>query len=208
MPAVPSSLPLFAVPALCQARELRREEVPALQAFFDANPEYFQTVNGRPARPDEAAQEFDELPPAHLGFGRRWMLGLFDARGAAASGELLGLALVLSDFTAPGVWHVALFMLGSALHGRGLGARTYAALEAWMAGQGAQWSRLGVVQGNAKAERFWARQGYLEARQRPGVDTGGRVNTLRVCVKPLRPGASLADYLRLVPRDHPASTQA
>lgn len=194
---------LFAVEDLCQARELRRDELPALQAFFEANPEYFQTINGRPARPDEAGQEFDDLPPPHLGFGRRWVLGLFDPRG-----ELLGLAIVLADFTVAGVWHIALFMLGSDLHGRGLGRRAYAALEGWMACQGAHWLRLGVVQGNAKAERFWQRQGYQQARQRHGIDTGGRLNTVGVFAKSLRPGSALADYLRLLPRDHPDSVLA
>lgn len=192
---------LFAVEGLCQARELRREELPALQAFFDTNPEYFQTINGRLAKPDEAAQEFDDLPPPHLRFGRRWVLGFFEPSGAIA-----GLTVVLGDFSVPGVWHVSLFMLASSLHGRGQGQAAYRALEDWMSVQGAQWLRLGAVLGNAKAERFWGRQGFTELRQRHGIDTGGRLNTVRVYAKPLRAGAVLDDYLRLMPRDHPAST--
>ncbi len=69
---------------------------------------------------------------------------------------------------------------------------------------GARWLRLGVVEGNASAERFWARQGFQQVRTRAGVDTGGRVNTLRVLVKPLA-AEPLAAYLALLPRDQPGS---
>ena len=44
---------LFATPDLTVA-PLQAPEVPALQALFDANPLYFQTINGRNALPDEA----------------------------------------------------------------------------------------------------------------------------------------------------------
>jgi hypothetical protein len=79
-----------------------------------------------------------------------------------------------------------------------------AALEAWMAGEGAQWSRLGVVVGNARAERFWQREGYRDVRRREGVQIGDRVNDLRVMAKPLA-GGTLAQYLELVARDRPGS---
>jgi GNAT superfamily N-acetyltransferase len=183
------------------ARELRADEVPQLQALFDANPGYFVSVNGRPAKPDEARAEFDEMPPPHLGFSRRWCLGLFD-RGHT----LVGVAIVVADLGAPGVWHLALYLLATAMHGRGVAGPTYAALEAWVRGQGARWLRLGVVEGNTRAQRFWARQGFQAVRQREGIDTGGRINTVHVLVKPVTAGADLAAYLALMPRDRPGST--
>jgi hypothetical protein len=76
----------------------------------------------------------------------------------------------------------------------------YAALEAWMRAGGARWSRLGVVVGNERAERFWERSGYRDVRTREAVHMGKRVNTLRVMMKPLAGGA-IDEYLQLVPRD-------
>jgi GNAT superfamily N-acetyltransferase len=184
-----------------QARALRADEVPTLQAFYDANPSYFIAINGRPAPPDAAGGDFDERPPPHLAWSRRWLLGLFDAAGTIA-----GVVDLVSDLGVAGVWHLALFMLASDRHGRGEAPACHAALEAWIRGQGAQWLRLGVVAGNARAERFWARQGYLETRVREGIDTGGRVNTVRVLVKPLVAVSSpLAAYRGLVARDRPGS---
>lgn len=191
--------PLFRT-AQFEARELAAHQVPLLQALFDANPLYFLTVNGRPPGPQEAQIEFDELPPDHLGYRQRWLLGVFGPGQA-----LEGVAIVVADLCAPGVWHIALFLMASARHGTGASTEVYHALEDWMRDSGAQWLRLGVVQGNGRAERFWQRLGYEQVRVREGVDTGGRLNTLRVMVKPLA-ARPLADYLAAVPRDQPDSS--
>lgn len=183
-----------------QARELRAHEVPLLQALFDANPGYFQIVNHRPAGADEAQREFDEDPPPHLSWSRRWFLGLFQP-----DGTLAGITIVVADLCAPRVWHVALFLLATRLHGQGVAQRTYDEMEAWVRSLGAQWLRLGVVLANTRARRFWQRQGFSDLRRRDGVDTGGHLNDLFTCCKPLA-GGSIDDYLALVPRDAPGST--
>jgi GNAT superfamily N-acetyltransferase len=191
----PTARPMRFRSGALAARELDAAEIPLLQALFDANPGYFQTVNGRNAHPDEAQAEFDEMPPASLGYTRRFFLGLFDARDA-----LQGIAVVVSDLCAPRVWHITLYLLAASLHGSGTAHETYRAMEAWMQAQGAQWLRLCVVAGNGRGERFWQTCGFEQTCVRHGVDTGGRLNTLRVLFKPLA-GGSLADYLSLVPRD-------
>ena len=67
---------------------------------------------------------------------------------------------------------------------------------------GARWSRLGVAEGNARAERFWEKTGYVELRKREGVELGRRSHTIRVMVKALDGGAR-EEYLALVERDRP-----
>jgi len=193
----PSAPVLFAGGGLA-ARELQREQIPLLQAFYDANPEYFLTINGVPPPPDLAAKEFDEVPPPHLGFKRQWCLGLFEA------GRLGGVAMLVTDLCVPGVWHLGLFVIATRLRGTGAAAGTYADLEGWVRQQGARHLRLGVVRGNGPAERFWARQGYQELRVREGIDTGGRINTVRVLLKPLA-NEGIEAYLQAMPRDRPGS---
>lgn len=200
----PSSQPWLFQTADLQARELAEAELPALQAFYDANPAYFMAVNGRPAGPDDARLEWEEQPPAHLSFTGRWFMGLYAHRQPGA--PLAGVAVVLSDLCVPQAWHLGLFIIATALHGRGVAGPAYQALEDWARAQGARWMRLGVVQGNSRAEAFWTRQGFIELRTREGVDTGGRINTLSVRLKPLRADAALDDYLRQAPRDQPGST--
>lgn len=197
------------------ARELVREDIAAWQAFYDANPEYFLTINDRLPPEDLAATEFDEAPPPHLPFSRQWCLGLFEAAVARAEGEggdgqpaagspLAGVAMLTTDLCVPGVWHLGLFIVATRLRGSGAAQGAYEALESWVRGGGARHLRLSVVRGNGPAERFWARQGYRELRQREGIDTGGRVNTVRVLLKPLA-DEGIEAYLRAVPRDRPGS---
>lgn len=175
-------------------------DITQLQAFLDANPEYFLAVGGMPPRRDEAQQEFHELPPAHMPFNGRWLIGFTDD-----SGRLIGMASVLSDFLAPHVWHVGLFIVATSLHGSGTAAALYQSLEDWMKAHGAAWVRLGVVVGNDKAERFWQKVGYAEVRKRFDVPAGERMNTVLVLAKPLA-GGEMSEYLLLVERDRPDST--
>jgi GNAT superfamily N-acetyltransferase len=196
---VPSKvMPLFDA-GVWQAVELDTSAEPLLQAFYEANPEYNLAVEGEPPTADAAHETFESRPPAGWPYERKWVLGFRDE-----DGELVGMADLLSNLFVDGVWHIGLFIVATRLHGTGAARVLYDALEAWMVERGAQWSRLGVVIGNARAERFWDRLGYVEVRQREGLVMGQRVNAIRVMVKSLGE-AGLADYLVHVARDRPTS---
>jgi len=168
-----------------------------LQRFFEANPKYFVAVMGAPAGPNEAHDEIHGELPSGWAFTKKWLIGYLDEDGA-----MVAMADVISDLLAPGVWHIGLFIVATSRHGTGDAQVLYRGLEAWAAANGAAWLRLGVVQGNLRAERFWASLGYIETRTRSGVEMGRRTHTVRVMVKPLGAG-TLAHYLGLVPRDRP-----
>ena len=180
-------------------RELDAADIAAVQRFFEASPEYFWIVNGEGPRPDEARTEFADLPPAGMAYRKMSLLGFYDG-----AGTLIGFATIVADLIAEHVWHVGLFIVATSLHGSGTAASLYALLERWMIGQGAHWLRLGVVQGSARAERFWLRRGYVQVRERGPVTMGRRSNLLRVMVKPLAAGR-IDEYLALVERDRPGA---
>jgi predicted GNAT superfamily acetyltransferase len=116
--------------------------------------------------------------------------------------ELVAMANIISDLLAPGVWHIGLFVVATSRHGTGDAQTLHHGLETWAIANGAHWLRLGVVQGNARAERFWESLGYFETRTREGIVMGKLKNTIRVMVKPLA-GDSLEQYLSLIERDRP-----
>jgi len=180
-----------------RAVELNDGDIPALQTFFERNPEYYHLVSGQPPRPDEAYQEMHEPLPHGWPYTRRWILGLIDDASAIA-----GVTNVVADLLAPRVWHIGFYLIATKLHGGGIAVPLYDALETWMRDQGAVWLRLGVVDGNVRAERFWERRGYVEVRKRSDIPMGARVNTISVRVKPLT-GSPISDYLALVERDRP-----
>jgi GNAT superfamily N-acetyltransferase len=177
--------------------QLGADDEPLLQRFLEANPPYFLAVYGEPAGPDAARDEIRDLPPAGWSFTQRWLLGY-----ATADGELAAAADVVSDLLVPGVWHIGLFIVATSRHGSGDAQALYRGLESWARGEGARWLRLGVVRGNARAERFWEALGFVETRTRVRAEMGKRTNTLRVMVKPLS-GGTLDAYLAAVPRDRP-----
>jgi GNAT superfamily N-acetyltransferase len=181
------------------ASELAEAELPELQALFESNPDYFELAQGERASPDAARKTFAMLPPEDMAYKRLWKIGVRDAGGA-----LVALADVVEDLVAPRVWHTGFFIVAGDAHGCGVGRAAYEGLERWMRGRGAQWLRLGVVDGNARGERFWRAQGYTEVRRRHGVEMGRRTNTILVMAKPLAGGA-LDEYLALVARDRPGS---
>jgi len=197
MRANPSRRRLFAA-EVYEAVELGEEDLPALQAFFAGNPEYFLAVTGAPPRPDEAKQELEFRPPPGLPYEKVYVLGFLDS-----GDRMVAMASVLTDLPAPGVWHISLFMVASALHGTGLAALLYGRLETWAKDEGASWLRLDVVVGNRKAERFWEKSGYRDVRQAI-VQFGSTTRPVRVMVKPLG-GADIEEYFREVPGDRPKS---
>lgn len=175
---------------------LQAADIAQLQAFYAANPLYFEATGGEPAQPGDAEADFHARPPPDMPYRQRWLLALCDEHG-----QWQAVVEVIAGLLLPQAWHIALFMVDARHHGQGLAAQLYAALEAWTLASGAHWLRLGVVVGHTRAERFWLRQGFVEVTRRHAVQMGRRSNSLRVMVKPLR--SSVAAYLQQVPRDRP-----
>ena len=98
-------------------------------------------------------------------------------------------------------------MVATVRHGDVSSQRIYRGLEVWAGANGASWLRLGVVQRNVRAERFWERLGYVQVRMRSDVKMGRLTNTIPVMIKPFRVG-TLAQYLSLVERDRPEAQNA
>jgi hypothetical protein len=180
-----------------RAFEMGGEDVAALQRFFEENPDYYLSVSGEPPKPDEAHEEVHGALPEGWAYTKKWIIGFSDQ-----TGRLVGMANVVSDLLAPKVWHIGFFVIATSLHGSDAGRTLYQALEDWMRAQEAAWLRLGVVEGNVRAERFWKARGYVEVRKRSGIAFGQRVNLVSVQVKALAGGA-IADYLAMIERDRP-----
>lgn len=181
------------------ATAAERSAAAELQAFYEANPEYYEITHGRAPAPDAASQGFDFRPPADMPYTAlpMWLIRERD------SGRVIGEVSVATDLLAPGVIHLGFFMVATARHGTGFAAEVHASYEAWARGQGARWLRLGVVEAHRRAHTFWLRQGYVEVCQRHDYVLGDLSHTLWVMVKPLA-GNTLDAYLAAVPRDRPA----
>lgn len=187
---------LFEVDRYC-AIELVSDDLTVIQKFLEDNPAYFLTADGSPPANTQAKEEFESELPEGWVFTSKGAIGFVDANKV-----LTAFATTVSDLFVDGVWHIGLFILSTDKHGQGVARRLYDGLEDWLKASGAKWLRLGVIVGNARAERFWERNGYLEARRRYGITMKNATNTVRVMIKPIGE-AGLSEYLRLVSRDRP-----
>jgi GNAT superfamily N-acetyltransferase len=172
-----------------------RADMAELQRFVEANPEYYEIANGEPPGAEEGRELIESEPPPGYPYSAKALLRFVDENG-----ETVAFAGILRDLFATGIWHIGIFIVATPLHGKGTAQSLYAALEDWMRAQGAAWLRLGVVVGNARAERFWENVGYTDVSKREGVEMGKRVNSLRVMAKPVT-GREWTDYYNLVERD-------
>jgi GNAT superfamily N-acetyltransferase len=161
---------LFAVEAI-ECAEVDEGELPELQEFLEANPEYYLAVDGSPPGPNEAREQFEFALPPQWPFEKKWLL-VFRRK----DGCIVGMAGLISNLFAEGVWHIGIFMVATSLHGSGLAQALYDRMESWMRTRGGRWLRLGVVEGNRRAERFWESMGYVDVRRRLDVEMGERVN--------------------------------
>lgn len=178
-----------------RAIELFADDLPVIQRFLEDNPAYFLSADGCPPANTQAREEFESELPEGWTFTSKRAIGFVDANNA-----LTAFATTVSDLFVDGVCHIGLFILSTDRHGQGIARRLYAGLENWLKASGAKWLRLGVIVGNAQAERFWERNGYLEARRRYGIAMKNATHTVRVMIKPVGE-EGLSEYLRLVSRD-------
>ena len=178
-----------------QVVELDSSDEQELQRFFERAPDYFIAVNGEPATATEAHEELQGQLPAGWACSRMYWLGYRDLEN-----RLVAVVNIAADLLAVGVWHIGLLLVDARLHGTGLAQQLHGDLEAWAVRNGAHWLRLTVVIGNAKAERFWPKLGYVQVRTREGITLGRQVNRVSIQVKALT-GGQVGDYLALVQRD-------
>jgi GNAT superfamily N-acetyltransferase len=173
-----------------------RAETTEIQAFNEANPEYWLLTHGHPPPPDDAQRAFDAHPPADMNYREDpW----FIVRDAATS-ALAGHVACAIDLMAPGVFHLGFFMVATSRIGTGFAQRLYEAYEKFTFRHGARWLRLGVVECNERGRAFWRRQGYVDVKRLDDFVLGERSHRLFTMVKP-RAGETLDEYLAAVPRD-------
>lgn len=146
---------MSAVDEPAELRRLRPEDAPALQALFEATPDYTCRISGHAPLPGDAAEILSALPPG-LAREQKYDVGLF--RGSA----LAAMADVIRNFPEEHHAHIGLLLVRQDHQGEGLGRAMHDAVTNLVSG----WPevttlRLGIVETNAaSAVGFWKALGY------------------------------------------------
>ena len=129
------------------------EDCAEIDALLVRCADFIRLSEGQEPAPGDGRLFLEERPDSAPDV-EKLVLGLYDGPC------LIGVMDLLKDYPAPGVWHLGLMLIEPARRRAGIGAALMAALSEWIAGQGGQALRLGVVEQNAAGHRFWARQGF------------------------------------------------
>jgi GNAT superfamily N-acetyltransferase len=130
-------------------RPLLAGDVPALEALFDEDPEYFE-INGRRFAVEEMRTA---LPPGRT-FDDKFTYVL------ERDGRPEGMIDSVRGFPEPHVWYLGFIFLSMRVRGGGEGRRCLHALYDWVRAQGGTVIRLGVVEPNLKARHLYATEGF------------------------------------------------
>lgn len=128
----------------------------SVASIMRASEDYYLTVQGAPAAPEEAEEFFTSVPPGYE------LKDLFPL-GFYADGKMIGIGGVLRGWNAPNKSMVGLLVIEPAARRRGIGREAVALIEAMARGwPGMDRLRVGVVACNERAVRFWQAVGFVK----------------------------------------------
>lgn len=124
--------------------------------------------------------------------GNRRLIGLRDAERT-----LIGVMVVVADFSLPDEWLIELCLLVPQARRRGIGSALWRAFERWAATQGVRSLLVAVVVENQAGKAYWARQGFERVRGPQRLCLGQRVHEAVLLIRCLCAArrSDLAAYL-------------
>jgi len=160
--------------------QLSLEDVPALQALFEKCLDYMLLVDGHPAGPNAAAEEFQDVPPGKS-LQDKFLFGIVDAKN-----ELVGELDVMRAYPDESTWWIGLLLLDPQVRSRGIGERVLEGFCGHVKANGGKAIMLGVVAENEKAYRFWDRMGFELVQEREPQQFGNKTHVVRVMRRSLQ----------------------
>jgi len=134
----------------------------ALEVCVQAN-DYFQLVSGRSVTRADVDEIFVTVPPTKT-LTDKLILGVYE------DSTLIGMIDVIKDYPSESIGWIGLFLLVCDKRNHGLGKSVHQTLIEQLKACGANFIRLGVIERNTKALKFWERIGY-KTQQVKTMDT-------------------------------------
>jgi GNAT superfamily N-acetyltransferase len=146
-------------------RDVRRADAVGLQAVFETDRSYFETIEAAPLRPDEAVHALVERP-AIVPLERKYVW-IID-----------GVAVldVIEGYPDATTWYLGLIFLAPAARGAGLGTELIEALCAHVLKCGGTALRLAVMLVNPDARRLYDRLGFQYVDRRVRTSWNGAIS--------------------------------
>lgn len=143
-------------PNFCRIRLLKAEDEPALQELCRSCRDYCKMVTGREPRVSDAKRILIDLPSGKTKEDK-FVYGIFKA-----DGQLIGVMDIVRDYHDTGEWTIGLLMIRPDQRDKGFGRRMHAFARNLLIKEGGLILRIGVLEENERAWKFWRELGYVE----------------------------------------------
>lgn len=130
-----------------------------IEEFFTQASDYAIFESGKSQPDSEARNLLNDLPDGKEK-GDKIVLGIF-----GENAELIGVIDLIKNFPTQGEWMLGLLDLIPAVRKHGLGKKVHQDLVNLAKSEGATSLRIGVLQGNGAALRFWSSLGYKKIKE-------------------------------------------
>lgn len=148
-----------------KTRLIDLDDKSSLQDLHNRCNDYSLIVNGKIPE-DEAEKTLTGLPSAKSK-DDKYVIGVFGEEA-----ELVAALDLIKDYPEEKVWWIGLLMIDPDMRGHGLGRIIFNALKEWITQFNVEEIRLGVVERNEKAIKFWTKLGFSIIEKRPPVKFG------------------------------------
>lgn len=137
-------------------------DLAALQSLYESASDYFILIQNAPADKETAQELFTMLPP-NKDYDDKYVLGVY----SRVTETLIAIIDIVRDFPVAGEWIIGLILFAPTSRGLGLGKQVYSALSSFCRNAGATSIRIGVLESNPQAQRFWQSIGFVEIERHP-----------------------------------------
>lgn len=161
-----------------QLRPLAEADIPALQQVYDAVPETFRLLIGRPAPPGQAARDFMQA----AGTPGRYQFGIF------IRGEMSGVVDCKLDDDVEGQAHIGMLLLAPPHDNPEIAGLALRVLARWLASVfGVRRLETGAVAHDPAGIAFWRSQGFEFTGEQYRRDLGGYHPRFLILAKEITP---------------------
>jgi ribosomal protein S18 acetylase RimI-like enzyme len=164
--------------------QLDLNDVGKIQSLLEKCADYNEMLTGEPVEPEDGFELLADLPSGKT-LEEKHVLGIFDCMN-----DLIGVLDFVENYPDEGEWYIGLLLLDPDKRNKGIGERVLRAFEDWARQSGVMAVRLGVVEQNDGAFRFWTRAGYEPVEKRPARWYGAREQVVyilrRDLISPIR----------------------
>ncbi len=135
-------------------KRLSSKDIPVIQTIFEKCEDYLLLVDGCEVNQNTGKNEYFSLPPGKTENDKA-VIGIFDENN-----EVISYIDSIKDYPEKDSYWIGLFLVDPLQRSKGIGKKIISDFLIYIKNEGARYVKLGVVEENEKAYKFWKKIGF------------------------------------------------